>query len=294
VRSLRLTLLSGALSPTSKSENTTPRGLASRDTNDLPPTEQAAKQPQPARRQSLLSSFGYSSPQTATQIVQSAPAATSTAVSSSSGAPPKTTASRGMKLGRKKRVDETMSTAEKQRIDLERTLLRKPEALEAHRLMCVRVFRPHVSVIVDKPVTLKPGSELFTFRLGPLEKGWKPFGYEANQMSAHARTSVINHHPSIRDLSRPSEASPTESGGQGIGPASEPRSVPTAGFDDDDEEEEFGPEVIPLEGCPMLVQTSRHIKILAQVSSCLGLSTVSHPSIIRSPMSKSVSTSPDC
>ncbi len=40
--------------------------------------------------------------------------------------------------------------------------------------------------------------------------------------------------------------------------------IPTGGFDDDDEIE-FGPETIPLDGCPMLVQTSQNIKVLAQV-----------------------------
>jgi hypothetical protein len=229
------------------------KSITSRDTNDLSTTEPIAKAP--ARRQSLLSSFGYSTPQTATQILQSS------SPSSASSAPK--AAGRGLKVGRKKRVDETMSTAEKQRIELEKTLLRKPEALEAHRLMCVRVFCPHVSVIVDKPVTLKPGSELFTFRLGPLEKGWKPFGYDADQTSAHSRSSVINRHPSIHNLSRPSEPS---NSGDGLPVTTRPTlAVPKDGFDDDDEEEEFGPEVLPLEGCPLLVQTSRHIKILAQV-----------------------------
>lgn len=156
-----------------------------------------------------------------------------------------------------------MSTSEKQRIELERTLANKPHAYEAHRIMNIRVFCPHVSIIVDKPVSLKPGSELFTFRVGPLERGWRPFGYDPNQAPAHTRTSVINRHPSVLALSRPSE----------IENKIEPKSpnnkikkvVPLEGFDEDDEVE-GGPEVIPLDGCPLLLQTSRHIKILAQVS----------------------------
>jgi hypothetical protein len=171
-----------------------------------------------------------------------------------------------------------MSTAEKQRIELEKTLLRKPQALEAHRLMAVRVFCPHVSVIVDKPVTLKPGSELFTFRLGPLEKGWKPFGYEnPGDLSAYSRTSVINRHPSVWAHSRPSEVSQEPDSAEGSG-SQRRRGLPPLeellrqGFDHDDEEDD-GPEIASLgDGCPILVQTSRHIKILAQVPPSLSLS----------------------
>ena len=245
------------------SPSPTPSSLPAiaKDTNDISvPKETTIK---PPRRQSLLSSFGYSTPQTSTQILQSGPKATGSSNLSS-------------KIGlgsRKKRVDETMSTAEKQRIELEKTLLRKPQALEAHRLMCIRVFCPHVSVIVDKPVTLKPGSELFTFRLGPLEKDWKPFGYETGDVSAHSRTSVINRHPSVWELSRPSEGSQqsTRSSGskrQGLGLRG--GTLGGAGFDHDDEED--GPEIAVLsDGCPMLVQTSRHIKMLAQVHPPLSL-----------------------
>jgi hypothetical protein len=278
----------------SPSPSPSPRATTAKDTGDISVAKETTGKP--PRRQSLLSSFGYSTPQTSTQILQSGPKATSSGTGTGS-------ASVRTGLGsRKKRVDETMSTAEKQRIELEKTLLRKPQALEAHRLMCVRVFCPHVSVIVDKPVTLKPGSELFTFRLGPLEKDWKPFGYGTTDVSAHSRTSVINRHPSIWGLSRPSDASQESGNSNGgnkrlAGPLGRGAELSGEGFDHDDEED--GPEIAPLgDGCPMLVQTSRHIKILAQVPvpppSHVAPLTPSLPPSCRSPMSRSASTSQDC
>ena len=220
-----------------------------KDTNDLPSesTSTIASTVKPVRRQTLLSALGYSTPQTITQISQSTIKSKSTCI----------------KFSRKKKVDETMSAAEKNRIELERTLTNKPHAYEAQSLMNVRVFCPHISIIVDQSITLKPGSELFTFRVGPLERGWRPFGYDPSQTPAHRRTSVINRHPSVLALTRPTvESNQPDS----ITPDNkEKKNVPSEGFDDDDEIE-GGPEVIPLDGCPMLLQTSRHIKILAQVT----------------------------
>ena len=79
------------------------------------------------------------------------------------------------------------SVSEKQRRALEKTLCNRPKPLEAQRILVMKAARPHVSVIVDKPVTLKPGTELFTFRVGPLTKEWRPFGYDEGQSCAHVR-----------------------------------------------------------------------------------------------------------
>lgn len=222
-----------------------------KDTNDIPrdSSSSIASSVKPVRRQSFLSALGYSTPQTTTQIQQSSMKGKSTT----------------FKFSKKKKVDETMSTSEKQRIELERTLAYRPHSLEAHRIVHVKVFCPHVSIIVDKPVTLKPGSELFTFRVGPLERGWRPFGYDPNQMTAHTRSSVINRHPSMLPLSRPIETNNFEPESPG---KLNKKIIPSEGFDDDDEVE-GGPEVVPLDGCPLLLQTSRHIKILAQVNDLL-------------------------
>lgn len=77
------------------------------------------------------------------------------------------------------------SYTDKQRKSLEKTLCGRPRPLEAQRILMLKVVRPHMSIIIDKPVTLKAGSELFTFSVGPLDKKWKPFGYGEDQHSAH-------------------------------------------------------------------------------------------------------------
>jgi len=47
-----------------------------------------------------------------------------------------------------------------------------------HCILVLTIASPHLSMIVDKPITLKPGAEIFTLVLGPKNKDWHPFGSE--------------------------------------------------------------------------------------------------------------------
>ena len=62
--------------------------------------------------------------------------------------------------------------------DLMTTLNQMPVGDLADTILIITATKPHISMIVDKPITLQPGAEIFTFLLGPREKGWKPFGVE--------------------------------------------------------------------------------------------------------------------
>jgi hypothetical protein len=51
----------------------------------------------------------------------------------------------------------------------------------ADTLLSLEVMSPHISMISDRKMTLKSGSELYTILLGPKDKTWKPFGANINE-----------------------------------------------------------------------------------------------------------------
>jgi hypothetical protein len=110
-------------------------------------------------------------------------------------------------------------------------------------------------------VTLKPGAELFTFSVGPLDKSWKPFGYDADQQSCHTRAVEVD---------------PKEEEG-GSSEAQEEREKCLVMCDafmccvmlcatGVAKPKKYERQTIPIMGCPMLVQTTNHVKIFAEVS----------------------------
>eukprot|EP01035_Chromulina_nebulosa_P017380 gene17380-22928_t len=72
---------------------------------------------------------------------------------------------------------------EKMNKALHETINDMPVGNKADTIVHITTSRPHISMIVDKQMTLKPGSEIFTFLLGPKEKDWKPFGTETTESS---------------------------------------------------------------------------------------------------------------
>ncbi len=109
--------------------------------------------------------------------------------------------------------------------------------LVVHNMISATALCPHISLVVDCPVTLKPGSELLTVAIGPREEGWKPFG---------ATVEPLTQYP-----------------------------LPGEGADDDDDDvwlqrnmnsrvRKSAPAK-PAGGCPILVQTDKHVKFLTQV-----------------------------
>ena len=77
----------------------------------------------------------------------------------------------------------------------------RPGPEEGHHILSATLKQPHISVIVDKPITFMPGTALFTLRVGPVEKNWTPYGYNK---FPNRRTSLINTNPALLDLARPS------------------------------------------------------------------------------------------
>jgi hypothetical protein len=86
---------------------------------------------------------------------------------------------------------------------------------EGEHFLSINVQQPHVSMIVDKPITFVPGTVLFTARLGPIENNWKPYGYEkdSTQQQFQRRTSLINRNVSLLDIIRPTRQSASTVGG---------------------------------------------------------------------------------
>jgi hypothetical protein len=65
---------------------------------------------------------------------------------------------------------------EDQKRVLDEVLADVPRGEDADTVISVSATSPHVSMIVDHAITLKPGAELFTLVMGPTKPGWKPFG----------------------------------------------------------------------------------------------------------------------
>lgn len=65
---------------------------------------------------------------------------------------------------------------EDQKRIIEEVLHDLPRGDESDTVITVAASSPHISMIVDHSLTLKPGAELFTMVLGPTKPGWKPFG----------------------------------------------------------------------------------------------------------------------
>jgi hypothetical protein len=59
---------------------------------------------------------------------------------------------------------------------IEDMLSSNPTGDESDTVLSVSLSSPHISLIVDHSITLKPGAELFTLVLGSKKQGWKPFG----------------------------------------------------------------------------------------------------------------------
>lgn len=72
----------------------------------------------------------------------------------------------------------TSSRGDRRKQALSQTLNSVPMGDNIDTIMLMKVSQPHISMIVDRPITLKPGSEIFTFFAGPRPAGWVPFGSE--------------------------------------------------------------------------------------------------------------------
>jgi hypothetical protein len=59
---------------------------------------------------------------------------------------------------------------------IEDILALNPAGDESDTVLSVSLSSPHISLIVDHSITLKPGAELFTLVLGSKKQGFKPFG----------------------------------------------------------------------------------------------------------------------
>lgn len=105
-----------------------------------------------------------------------------------------------------------------------------PSQMSLKQLVSVVLTSPHISMIVDNASTFKPGTELFTLKVGPKDKGWMPFGHDTVE-------TVINKSLSTRE---------------------EQVKV--------DDERSKSPALMAM-GCPVFIQTAPHIKFLAQIPS---------------------------
>ena len=158
---------------------------------------------------------------------------------------------------------EFVTESERERRSLAHTLQSRPPADGCHRLLLARVQSPHISVVVDQLLRLKPGAELLNVKLGPVEKDWTPFGFE-DSTPLHAsretpnearKQTLVNTNPATaRFLWHGDDVTDGE-----VVNVYESQSA-----DKKKEKKPSGPKIL---GCPMILQTSDNIKALAQVPS---------------------------
>lgn len=158
-----------------------------------------------------------------------------------------------------------ITASERERRSLARTLQNRPPKDGLHRMLFIRVQSPHISIIVGQMLKLKPGAELLNVKLGPVVKEWTPFGFE-NSTPLHAsriaptdekKLTLVNTNPAVARFAAHGDA------------------------DDDDKDDSVDARYISSEkeatrkpaatvlGCPMLLQTSEHIKALAQIPNVM-------------------------
>eukprot|EP00981_Chlorochromonas_danica_P004001 scaffold760_cov178-Ochromonas_danica.AAC.3 len=128
-------------------------------------------------------------------------------------------------------LDHLLVRQDEQRQELEHILNDHPIGRQADTVLSVTASSPHISFVVDKATTLKPGAELFTLLLGPQKQGWTPFGSpnmfaedesaEAERMKSNSTMNnnsnnnndftpgylngqpVYNHHPTTENKVKP-------------------------------------------------------------------------------------------
>lgn len=69
-------------------------------------------------------------------------------------------------LHNEERISNMIKASRQQKQIVQNILQNHPVGNEADRIINIIVHRPHVSMVVDQTITLKPGAELFTFLLG--------------------------------------------------------------------------------------------------------------------------------
>lgn len=114
------------------------------------------------------------------------------------------------------------------------------DKLTAYELVQINIYRPKVEFILARPLTLPAGAVLFTAGVGPVAYDWSPSAptpqyvsdqhqlyHEDNDNSSHT-----HHRDTHIDTHRPSYLASTD----------------------------------PIPGCPLLLQTSEHIRVQLQAS----------------------------
>ena len=106
---------------------------------------------------------------------------------------------------------------------------------------------PHIAMVVDQPLALRAGTELFTLIVGPLERGWRPAFTE-------------NMTDRLRDGANGAAAVPGDAGGLIRASSSSSVLVDSPG----------GPGGTTGSGgrgsgCPILMQTGPNVKVTAEV-----------------------------
>ena len=116
-------------------------------------------------------------------------------------------------------------------------------------LLQVVASAPHIAMVVDQPLALRAGTELFTLIVGPLERGWRPAFTE-------------NMTDRLRDGAKGAAAVPGNAGGLIRASSSSSVLVDSPG----------GPGGTTGtggsgrgSGCPILMQTGPNVKVTAEV-----------------------------
>ena len=155
-----------------------------------------------------------------------------------------------------------VTASERERRSLAKTLKNRPPVDGLHRLLLIKVQSPHISVIVDQTLKLKPGAELLNVKLGPVEKDWVPFGFE-NSTPLHAsREAPGESRKQTLVNTNPATARFLMHGDQGTDEKDDGGDVRYGAHVKEEAPKAIQASVL---GCPMLLQTSENIKALAQI-----------------------------
>ena len=150
-----------------------------------------------------------------------------------------------------------LSSADRLKRDLDRIRAQQLAPDQSESVLRALVTQPNISVIIDKAMTLQPGASLLSMRLGPVEQDWKPLGFDGNAGALQLRrTSTVSDSDSGAGGSGNSPVPSTPQSVHSEAPGKTPAAATATAT---------APQAVQLPGCPIMVQTSPHIKVLVQV-----------------------------
>ena len=156
-----------------------------------------------------------------------------------------------------------ITASERERRSLTATMLNRPPPDGVHRMFLLKVQSPHISVIVDQMLKLKPGAELVNVKLGPIDTKWTPFGFESSTPLKSSRDAPTGEKKQTLVNTNVATARFVLHGDEENYEGDSQNDIHDKRYGA--YKKESTKQVATVLGCPLLLQTSEHIKALAQI-----------------------------